>query len=486
MLAANGGALFYFDTASYVERGQEVLALVGVDMPPLAAPVRDDLGGPPEPAPDPGAPDTPETVDGSRSMVYSLLVGLFLWAGALEGLVVLNAALAVAATWLAARVALREAGAGPAQGMSPGVATLLALLPALLGSLPFYVAFLMPDILAPVLLLVAATLAAFAPRMRPWELALAWGLGALAVTTHLSHLAIGLLLVPLVGLAAFLVGGPRRWLAPLAMAAIAAAGVAEQGLLRVAAEVAEDAEVVYRPFLTARLIQDGPGLAYLEENCPDEAIPTCPLLDALGASDDPERLTATSISFDTSPGRGSFRLLPAADQLAIAQGQFDFALDVLRDRPLGTAWAFLRNVLRQLALNSVDMTLQTNPIVARAEDLPGLALGGFRHGRLTEARGWLAVADPAQALLYAASAVALLALALRRRTPARLRAFLLMVGVGVLVNALVCGGLSQPASRYGARVMWLLPTAAALGALALRGRAPRAADPGFSTWQGRA
>lgn len=474
---ANGGVLFYFDTASYVERGQEVLALAGVEIPALEAAPRDDLGGTIEPDPE----DGPATVDGSRSMVYSLLTGLFVWAGALEGMVLLNAALAVLAVWLPVRVALRLL----APGLSPAAVTLAAILPAALGSLPFYVAFLMPDILAPALLLAAATLAAFAPRMRGWELALAFGLGALAVTVHLSHLAIGVLLVPLVTLVALLAGGPRRWLGPLLMLAIVGTGVAEQAALRLAARAVEDGEVVYRPFLTARLIQDGPGLAYLGAECPDRAPgsaraaeePACALLGFLAEPGDPERLKATNIVFDTSPEKGSYRLLDLQAQRDIAVDQFDFFLDVLRDRPIATTWAFAGNALRQTWLDSVDMTLQSDAIVARAANLPGLLLGRFDHGRLTADRSWLAWADPLQGLLYAASALAILAAVLSRRTPGPLRAFLVMTVLGILVNAIVCGGISQPATRYGARVIWLLPAAAALAGAVLWATRDRRAAP---------
>lgn len=470
VLAANGGALFYYDSGSYVERGQQVLSLVGLDMPTLSSGPRTDLGSPDGPA----LAGEPETVDGSRSMVYSLLTGLFLWAGALEGMVLFNALLAVGTVWLAVRVTLRDLPGAPA----PGLVTLAATGAAALGSLPFYVAYLMPDILAPVLILVAALLAACAPRMRLWELALATALGVLAVTTHLSHLAMAGLLVPLVALTALLRPGPRRWLAPLLMLAVLGMGAGEQKVLRVAADKVEKAEVVYRPFLTARLIQDGPGYAYLDEYCPDTAIPTCALFDALSRSEDPRRLTATNIAFAVTPDLGSFQLLPGRDRLEVAQAQFDFFLDVLRDRPLATVWAFAENVLYQMVLTSVDMTLQTDDIVARNADLPGLVLGGFSHGRLTEDRAWLGWADPAQALLYALSLAVLAGALASRRLPGSVAAFLIMVLAGIAVNAAVCGGLSQPATRYGARVIWLLPAAAVLASAVLLARPGRHALPG--------
>jgi hypothetical protein len=42
----------------------------------------------------------------------------------------------------------------------------------------------------------------------------------------------------------------------------------------------------------------------------------------------------------------------------------------------------------------------------------------------------------------------------------RAKVLVTMIGIGVLANAFVMGGVSQPATRYGSRVIWLLPLAA--------------------------
>jgi hypothetical protein len=41
-------------------------------------------------------------------------------------------------------------------------------------------------------------------------------------------------------------------------------------------------------------------------------------------------------------------------------------------------------------------------------------------------------------------------------------AFALFLLAAVLGNALICGGLSAPHPRYGARIIWLLPVSALL------------------------
>ena len=480
VFAANGGLLTYFDSAYYIERGGQLVEMIGLadKAPPRPAATAESTGpaGTAEPAgaggtapgkAAAGAPKAgggPESVDGSRSMVYSLVTGLFVWAGSVEGMALMNAVVAVGTILLAFSVVLRGLAVRP----SAARVTFWAVLLASLGSLPFYVAFLMPDIYAPVLVLLAAMLASAAPRMRSAEIAATVALGGLAVTVHLSQLAMALVLLPAVTLAALVAGGRRRWIAPVAMLAIVGAGLAEQGLLRVAAREAMDAEVTYRPFLTARMIQDGPGLTYLADRCPDAAEPTCALYEALQRSDDPERLTATNISFATDPATGSFRLLPQSDQIRVAQGQFGFFLRVVLDRPFESAGAFARNVLRQLALNSVVMTLQTDAIVAQVEGSPGFAFTGSGHGRLTRWTGWVRAADIVQNTLYALSAAVGVALLASRRLPRPVALFVGFVLLGVVVNALVCGGLSQPAARYGSRVAWLLPVVALFGLSVLR------------------
>ena len=54
---------------------------------------------------------------------------------------------------------------------------------------------------------------------------------------------------------------------------------------------------------------------------------------------------------------------------------------------------------------------------------------------------------------------------LPHRVPGPIRLLVLMLLAGLLANALICGAVSQPATRYGARVSWLLPLAAVILAM---------------------
>jgi hypothetical protein len=308
--------------------------------------------------------------------------------------------------------------------------------------------------------------------MRPWEVILAILVGIFAVVSHLSHLAIALVMVPAAALVSVAMSRQRWWLPVAYVCLIVGAGFTEQSLLRTAAKAVAHSDVVIKPYITARLIEDGPGLKYLDRYCPDDHIPTCKLHAALQWSDDPWRITATHIVFETSPRLGSFRLMTPEDQKAVADDQVGFFFDVLMDQPVGVTMALMRNVLLQSGWVSVEMTLPSDTIVAQNADVTGLAFGSFDHGRITRDTAWLGPVTLWHQAFYIASLVVVLALVLLpRRVPGEVKALAVMVILGILANALVCGGISQPATRYGARVIWLLPmTATILMIFAFRSR----------------
>lgn len=470
----NGGPLFYFDTDGYLVKGARALAKIG-------------LGGP-DPAAGSGAATgaagavrrfaAAGEIDGTHSIVYSLLLAGLAALRALEVMVLVNAAVVFAAMGLMLRVVTRlypTARSGP-------MLLALPILAAAATSLPFYVAFLMPDIFTPVLILLVALLTAFAPRMTVWELAAALLLGWFAALSHLSHIPIATLLVPTAALGALLVERRRWWLAPLLTSTFVLVPLAERQLFEAMVTTTSNARVavVYKPFITARLIQDGPGYRMLERNCPDPALASCALWDALQLFDDPYRLTASHILFAEDPPLSSFQTLPAVTRRAVAEEQMAFFLRVLREDPLGTAAAFLKNTLRQAGMVSVDMTLPSEAIQKRLERHNGMALrfSDFGEGRIT-AGDWLAGLTALHMAIYALSALVLAGLALwPGRLPPALRVLAGMVIGGVLINALVCGGISQPATRYGARAAWVLPlTAVFLAVVAARLPAPHRRPP---------
>ncbi|MCU9849590.1 hypothetical protein OEZ60_16440 [Defluviimonas sp. WL0024] len=472
VLMINGKPLFYFDTMGYVSQGHSALFHIGF---PGKSPIhREEVT---EVATGKGPDITAEieadhTVDGSRSTVYSLFAGTLARLGALEGLIALNVAAIFLAVWLPMRIAVRHWGLHIP--LSQAVA--LPIIVASFGSLPFYAAYLMPDTFAPVLILAVATLTVFARVMLVWEILLVLALGSLATVSHLSHLGLATLMAPAAVLVSLIMSRRQWWLPPALVLVIVGMGYAEQSVLRSAARSLSESEVVIKPYITARIIQDGPGMRYLDANCPDEAIPTCVLHEALMHSDDPMRLTASHIVFAQSEELGSLRRLSPEDQALVSDDQIAFFFRVFRNDPFGIIKALAHNVLAQTISVSVDMTLPTKSIVEVNAPVSGLLSGAFEHGRITADPGWLRIVAPLHAVFYALSlAVILILMIVPRRVPGEVKALTVMVLVGILANAMVCGGISQPATRYGARVIWLLPLMATV--LMIFARRARRFDP---------
>lgn len=457
----NGRPLFYYDTRGYIDQGTTGLSQLGLIAEPAAnhAPAASAQ----ESAGDIAAPvKSDNTVDGSRSAVYALIAAAFSHFQALWTVPLVNALLVLLAMWLPIRVAHRKFA--PAYSVPALIG--LPLIAASAGSLPFYVAFLMPDILTPILVIMVATLTVFGREMTAGERVLAIALGALAILSHLSHLAIAVVLLPVSVLVSLAMARRHWWVPPLLVLVIVGMGYVENRALRFAAQKVAQSEVILKPFLTARLIQDGPGLDYLDRHCPDPAIGTCPLHAALQLSDDPYRLTASHIIFETSAQLGSFRLMSPEDQGKVARSQFRFFRDVLLEDPVAVTYAITRNMLIQARMFSVDMTLQTDKMVHLAKETANGAGALLQHGELTRSTTWLAPATALQTGAYMLAFLMVIVLGLLpHRVPGPVRLLVLMLLAGILANALICGAVSQPATRYGARVSWLLPLAAVILAM---------------------
>lgn len=459
VLLLNGRPLFYFDSVGYVNQGTSILRMVVPSDWLLPGPVVDAaaltgnaVAGSADTV---AAAPVNTTVNGSRSAIFAVVMAALYHMHLLALLPVIGALTVLAALWLPLRVVRRQITGTPPLPWLIG----LPLLMAAAGSLPFYIAYLMPDIFAPVLILICAGLVAFGPDMQKREILLAAALGLIAVLLHPSHLLIAAVMLPVV--LACAAGRRGWWLAPLIVAGLVLGGAAERLLFRSAVKELTKSEVTYFPFITARMIADGPGLTYLETHCPDAAIPTCVLHAALSLSDDPMRLTASHIAFETSPELGSFRRMSQEDQRRVVDDQIGFLKAVVLDNPIGVVTGVLRNTLIQAYMNSVEMTIAANDSLALvSQSLPD---SGLQRGRLVQDRNWLPPVETSHRILYGLSlAVIALVLALPGRVAWQIKLFAAVILLGILANAFVCGAVSQPANRYGARVIWLLPMLAGL------------------------
>lgn len=448
LMILNSGALYYFDTASYLEQGKTALFALGLFSPEASVGAAEASGDEP--------PDG--IVIGSRSAVYSVMMAMARFTIGVNWIVLLHSAALILAVWVPARVAVRKFGVE----RTIAQATVIPILVGCAGSLPFYTSFLMPDIFAPILLLVAASLATFARDMRAIEFALVLGLGVLAVLVHPSHLLIAVLMIPLAALTSLFLDRKGWWIAPLCLSLIVGAGFAERVIFAGAVKTIQSSDVVYQPFLTVRTIADGPGYEVLETNCPEEGLATCLLFDALQTSSNPYRLTATHIMFESSQDLGSYQLLTADQQKLVADEQISFFLRVLKEKPFALIGAFMQNTLVQANLYGIGFTIPDQNTLNNVHQITDIAPDSFAKARFLDRRAIFSGISFIHSIVYAISALLVIVIVVlpQQAPPLALRGFAMMLFVGVLVNAFVCGGVSQPADRYGARVAFLLPMAA--------------------------
>lgn len=467
VLAVNGGPLVYFDTLSYADQGHKVLDTVynklggslgassGANMAggDIEGALRDGSAVAPGTAPD-------NTIDLTRSVLFSVLIDGSLRLGLPIGLPILAALLIVLLSW---QLSGQFSNTGVPRPWLLG----LPIIAAGFASLPFYVAYLMPDIFTPLLILSASLLTVFGRELTVGQLLVGFLILIVSVILHPSNLLIAAALVPIAAVAGRVANRARWWIGAVALILAVLVGAAERKTIKLFASSMGESQAIYLPLLTARLIADGPGYTYLAETCPDRTEPSCALFDQLQLSSNPMRLTASHIVFARDAELGSFRHLDPSVQKSIGGSQTEFLLRVVLAHPLDVAMALLRNTLVQAKLTSVDMTIADPGLVAKAAD-KGLT---GNVSRLVQDRGWLAPLNAFHASVYI---VSLAAIATALVWPGALlrpeRVLAGFVVLAILVNAFVCGGVSQPATRYGARVAWLLPYLAMLLVLIAHGR----------------
>jgi hypothetical protein len=278
----------------------------------------------------------------------------------------------------------------------------------------------------------------------------------LSLTFHTTHALLALLMFG-VGLVVYL--WRRSRVAPRGLVAIGAAlGVAylcgtafTVGVTRLLSE-----PPLTPPFLMARLIDDGPGYAYLRDTCPASGFLACRFVGRLPVLSD-------DFLWSKNPASGVFEVSDPAVRRGLSREQYRFALAVVVHEPLRQTVVSLGNAAEQMfLLKATEFAYTPEDKVTFAAKLP---LGYFEAMRTTPAyTGHLPLMTLA-VLSYGSTALGAACLVFfcvsgrfrrSRHAPRLIR--LVSWGVfGVIANAAICGVMSGPHDRYQARVAWLIP-----------------------------
>jgi len=309
---------------------------------------------------------------------------------------------------------------------------------AALSAAPWFASLLMPDILAPAVVIVLFLLgfATLGPWMRLWLVVL----GGVGIASHLSYLP----LAGVVTAGALLLGGRRIVAVPLcaALALLVAGNAIGHGR----AGLSPYGSV----FALARLMTDGPAQAVLARECPGAGWKMC---DWQGRFPDDSDLFLWKEHGPVWSSGGPRALAPEASAIVRA---------TLVQEPVAVLRSALGNFQEQLWRVRLGDTLGDDWLEESITGsfrayFPPEEMARFRAGRqMANMLG--AVAAPLNALhavVLAAGAAASLFVAWRRRGT-RAGRFALLVLAGVLANAAASGALSRPHDRYQARIAWLV------------------------------
>jgi len=402
---------------------------------------------------------------GMRSFIYSLGILPFHWNATLWPIVALQALLTAYVIWLVVQSIL------PRRTVSWYLA-LVALL-SLLTSVSWFVSLIMPDILGPVLYLCMYLLVFARDTLsRPERIAItviAWW----AVASHATHLmlAFGICLVLAALWLVFRRGFMSGRLKALGeLAAIVILAAVSQLALHAYLYGEPSLNGERPPFLTARLIADGPGRWYLEQHCSEAKFTVCGRGRDLRDNAD-QFLWGVDGVWKTSS-------IEAQDQML--HEEIPFALATLRTYPRAQLSKSAANFWHQL--NSFEIGFDANDwMVQQFDNVFPSEKARFEQSRqaindlpfdfLSMIQNWTVVAS----LVL----IAIFGILLWGRWTPRLTGLAVVIIPAVLANAFVTGVLSTVEDRYQSRVVWLVPFFAVT--LIFAWLAHRQAEPLFTT-----
>lgn len=344
-------------------------------------------------------------------------------------------------------------GAAWGDRMRPGhLAAVFAFL-AVLSPWPFYSSMLMPDLFTALTPLAAVALCCFWERLSPSRRIFLLAVAIAGATFHTTHT---LIIAALAICAAILIRfralslRPALWLLPLILLS---AYVADKAF-RYGVESAIGTQPVKPPFLTARIIDDGPGYAFLQKNCPSVGFKVCDYLSILPDDSD-------LFLWSRSPDSAVFNSATQQDKAQLGREDSRFFIAVFKDHPFTVASTMALSIGKQFLAFGYD---NFNP----ARPMANALLGALP----TPVRAWagqtLALQQQMPTSTFRIMAIAgallsiLLLIAAAAKTTIRSRPAICagLLVIAVIANSAICGAFSKPHMRYQMRIIGLLPVAA--------------------------
>lgn len=428
------GIYTFPDTTSYLRGGEVIWTIISdlVGSVGTEAPQRSSTAS--------SAGEAVKAADGGRgpvvlrSIAYSTFSYAFFSTGGSIFLAIAQGALAIFTVF---------AFIGPSAKYRMPLLLLGAGLIGLTTSLPWFAVYMMPDLFAALVILHAALLIRRFDDLTRNQQVVLTAIATFAIASHYGHppLALGLFACALVWRMI-----SRTWSTAALMGAIIPVILTPLANLTVSAATLDRPSMapLRLPILLARSLEDGPARWYLEEACPEADLAVCVLF-AEGSMD--------NISVFLWSDRG-IESLPRATVSQIQDEEFPVLLRAFLAYPLHQTTSVLRNAVAQLPRlglrglqlsEGLDGSFRPIPPGERGIDVPVKRLAGDA----------IVVTTWGSLGLFVLATVT----GRMRRVDVEIVAMLIL---GLLLNALIFGGLSAPADRYQTRVVWVVPALVAI------------------------
>ena len=379
------------------------------------------------------------TLEESRSTVYGLFLNLFQWPDFWPAVVVQAGATA----WVLSLV-LRVHGF---ERMRVLLATIAALV--ITTTLPWLASQLITDIFAGLAVLALYLVVARAEALGPWERVALIAFVAFAAATHNATLAVLLMLL----VAGLLISLLDRRTVPLRGLARGALALALGAALLVAANYAVARRIAWTPggvaLLFGRMLNDGIVKRYLNEHCPDPRFKLCDHLSEL--PDDADVFFWGESVFDRL---GRFEGMNEEMRTIVLESLAAYPWLQLQGAVLATA----RQLIKVATGYGVNTEIwHTYGMIENfaPQMVPAMKAARQQKGEL-DFTAINRVHVPV-ALVSVLFLLGVIGLGLRHARYADLGRLAGAIALAILANAFVCGALSNPHDRYGARMAWLAP-----------------------------
>jgi hypothetical protein len=369
---------------------------------------------------------------GARSAIYSVAAYLLRAPGnSLAALAIAQAAAVALILSCLGRLIAPQRGILPRVAVGAGV--------ALLTPAAWYAAYVVPDVLAGVVIGGALVLTVFFERISmAWRVVLVLLL-AFCIAAHASHLLIAAGVLFAGAVAHFWMHRPSLrqslWFASpivLALAAMLGTSYAAFGEASLAPK--------RYPIQLARSVADGPGYWYLRDHCATEHYAICEL-------------------YGTNPPRkvGDFLWGPNGVRYRATPEQMDRIRAEESTIVRRAAMAYPAVQIGKSVSNAILQLFEIGP----KELVFGVRLTGDNPDLTRVHPDQPLLKAVGKALMYLSFFGSILSLiSLRRRLTSSEKAAIAVAAAGLLVNAAVCGALSGVTDRYQARVAWIVPALA--------------------------